>query len=92
MIQMNEPQVWTLIGVFAAGLFATITFTTQVMWRSINGRFDAFQAEMKTEFASIRAETAAQFDAVNAKFDAMQTRIEHLDRDIQAISRRVFPE
>lgn len=100
---MNEPQVWTLIGVFATALFAVITIVTQILWRSINSRFDSLQVEMQTGFASVRAETAVQFDAVNAQFasvraetaaklHAVETKIDHLDRDIQAISRRVFPE
>lgn len=32
---MNEPQVWTLIGVFAAGLFGMITLMSTMFVRII---------------------------------------------------------
>ena len=107
---MTEPQVWTLIAVFATALFATITLTTQMMWRaitarfdsvtaqfdSVNARLDALGAEMRAGFVALRTETEARFDAhraeTEARFDALQTQIAHLDRDVQAITRRVFPE
>ena len=60
---MTEPQVWTLIGVFAAALFGMLTL-------------------MSTMFVRL----------INAKFETLEAKIDHLDRDVQAIARRVFPE
>ena len=67
---MNEPQVWTLIGVFATALFGVIGLMSSLLVRFINAKFDRVDA---------------QFELVHVKFD-------HLDRDIQTIARRVFPE
>lgn len=118
VIEMTEPQVWTLIGVFAAALAGMITFTTQAMWRALTSRIDSLRDEMRAEFASMRTETAARFDSMRtetatrldsartetaarfdsvqtetaAQFESLRTQIAHLDRDVQAISRRVFPE
>ena len=64
---MNEPQVWTLIGVFAVALFGMLTLMSTM-----------FLNVIKAEIGGLRAE-------MNAKFDV-------LDRDIQAIARRVFGE
>lgn len=92
---MNEPQVWTLIGVFAAALIGMITFTTQVIWRSINTQLTSLREEMKDEFASVRRESATQFESVRkesaAQMESLRTQLNHLDRDVQAISRRLFP-
>ena len=60
---MTEPQVWTLIGVFATALFGMLTL-------------------MSTMFVRF----------INAKFETLEVKIDHLDRDVQAIARRVFPE
>ncbi|MBO1804453.1 hypothetical protein [Leucobacter ruminantium] len=107
---MTEPQVWTLIGVFAAALVGMITFTTQIMWRSINAQFDSFRREMRSEFAAARSElaahrseTAAQFGSVRSEMEAhrsetaaqlesLRVQVSHLDRDVEALSRRVFPK
>jgi hypothetical protein len=63
VLEVTEPQVWTLIGVFAMALFGMLTL-------------------MSTMFVRL----------INAKFDIVNAKLEHLDRDVQAIARRVFPE
>lgn len=78
---MNEPQVWTLIGVFGAALFGMIGLITQVMWRSINTQFTSLRNEMMTEFASVHRET-----------DSIRKDIEHLERDVQAITKRLLSD
>lgn len=51
----------------------------------MNGRFDGLRGEMDASISGLRAE-------MNARFDAMGTRIDHLDKDIAALSRRVWGE
>lgn len=67
---MTEPQVWTLIGVFAAGLFGTLTLVSTMFIRILR----------------------AEIGAVRAEVGALKEIVHHLDRDVQAITRRVFPE
>lgn len=64
---MNEPQVWTLIGVFAAALFGMLTLMTTMFIRVI-----------RTEIEALR--------------ETMNRRFDYLDRDVQALTRRVFGE
>lgn len=67
VIEVTEPQVWTLIGVFSAAVFAMLTVVS-------------------TLFVNIvRAEIGRVEGVLTAKID-------NLDRDVQAIARRVFPE
>jgi hypothetical protein len=61
VLHMNEPQVWTLIGVFAAGLFGMLTL-------------------MSTMFVQV----------VRAEIRRLDQRFDTLDRDVQAIAKRVF--
>ena len=83
---MNDPQVWTLIGVFAAATFGGITLLTTQLNRTIAAGFKAVDARFET--------VDARFDAVettmNAKFDAVHVKLEHLDRDVSALSKHVF--
>ena len=55
---MNEPQVWTLIGVFAAIMLCGMTLMTTLIMRSTT-----------TAIAGLRNEMNARFDAVNAKIE-----------------------
>lgn len=67
---MNEPQVWTLIGVFSAAIFGVIGVMSGL-----------FIQVMRSEIGKVTLE----IKMLDRKFDA-------LDRDMQAIARRVFPE
>ena len=63
MVELNEPQVWTLIGVFATALGGVLTFMSTMFMRTLD-----------------------------AKFETVHVKLDHLDRDVQAIVSRVFPE
>ena len=80
---MTEPQVWTIIGVFAATLLGTMTLLSTVLMRSISAQITSLHNEMMTGFASLRAE-------MNARFETVNVRLDNLDRDVQALSERVF--
>ena len=69
---MNEPQVWTLIGVFGTALFGMLTLMSTMFVRTLRTEIGSLRTEMQAEFASVR------------------TEIKYLDRDVQALSRRVF--
>ena len=83
MITVTEPQVWVLIGVFAAAMFGMIGIVTS----SFNRTLTAAISGVRTEISGLRDVMDARFDAVDAKFDA---KFDVLDRDIQALSRQVF--
>lgn len=76
---MTEPQVWVLIGVFAAAFFALIGIVTTNFHKTMKARFET----MNERFATLEAR-------IDAKFDVMNMKLENMDRDIQALSRHVF--
>lgn len=101
---MTEPQVWVLIALFA-GMLATIsTLFVRVVRSEIGGlraalsaELGGLRAEMRAELGGLRAEMNARFEAVDARFEAVDARFEtvdvrfdHLDRDVAALSKRVF--
>lgn len=63
MVTLNEPQVWTLIGVFSAAMFGLI-------------------GVVSTMFIQV----------LRAEIGKISVQIDVLDRDVQAIARRVFPD
>ena len=94
---MTEPQVWTLIGVFAAGMFGTITLISTMFLRGMQDGFDSMRREFSSEFASVRTELASvkaeargEFATVRAEIQSVHGRIDHLDRDVNAIYRHLF--
>jgi len=93
VIELNEPQVWTLIGVFAASTFAMVGWLTGSFTRvlraeigGVNARIDGLRGEMNARFERVDA----QFERVDAQFRRVDDRLDHIDRDVQALTRRVF--
>lgn len=83
---MNDPQIWTLLGLFAALMLGGMTLMTTLLMRTltsaiegVNGRIDGVQ----TRIDGLAAE-------MNAKFETVYVKLEHLDRDVTALSRKVF--
>jgi len=79
---MTEPQVWTLIGVFAAIMLGGLTLSTTLLGRVISAGFAAVDAKFDA--------VDAKFDAVNSKLEVMNDKIERLDREVGGISRHLF--
>jgi hypothetical protein len=50
---MNEPQIWTVIGVFASALLGMLGFLMTSFTRAI-----------KTEISTLRSEMNVRFDAL----------------------------
>ena len=90
MIQLTEPQVWVLIGVFAASTFGMIGIVTS----SFNRNLTAAISGVRSEIGGVRSEIGGLRDTMNARFEALDAKFtgkfEVLDRDIQALSRHVF--
>ncbi|WP_353988404.1 hypothetical protein [Ruicaihuangia caeni] len=76
MITATEPQVWVLIGVFAAGLFGMLTLLSTMFVKLVQNGFDSLRSELRSE--------------IRALSESMNRRFDYLDRDVQALTRRVF--
>lgn len=87
---MTEPQVWVLVGVFAAAFFSMIGIVTT----SFNRTLVSAIGGVRSEIGGLRDSMDARFAAVDARFEAMDAKFtgkfDLLDRDIQALSRHVF--
>jgi hypothetical protein len=83
VIDVTEPQVWVLIGVFATAIFGMIGIVTT-----------SFNRTLTTAVGGIRETMEARFETIDARFEAMDAKFtgkfEVLDRDIQSLSRHVF--
>ncbi len=76
---MTEPQIWVLIGVFAAAIFSMIGIVTT-----------SFNRTLAASIGGVRAEINGLREVMDARFEKMDAKFDQLDRDIQALSRRVF--
>jgi len=82
VIILDDAQVWTTIGVLGATLVGMITLVVTLLMRTMRAEFGAIRAE----FGAIRAE----FGAIRAEFARVHDRLDHLDRDVNALMKHSF--
>lgn len=93
---MTEPQVWTVIGVLAATLVSFVAASLTMITRTVNVqfervseridlRFDGLRGELKGDIAELRTE-------LKGDIGTLHTRLDSLDRDVQAITNRMWGE
>ena len=112
MIEVNQPQVWTLIGVFAAALFAMMTLMSTMFVRlvraeisglggrvwaeiggvdgRISGGIVGLRGDVMAEIAGLRSEVTSFGRELRRVEDVLTGRLDHLDRDVNALTHRVF--
>ncbi|MEJ1087958.1 hypothetical protein WDU99_06465 [Microbacterium sp. Mu-80] len=73
---MTEPQVWTLIGVFVAGLFGMLTLMSTMFVRVI-----------RTEIGSLRSEISSEFRGINQRIDRLDSDVNALMKHTFGIQR-----
>jgi hypothetical protein len=81
VIALNEPQMWSLIGLLGAAILASPTIIVLYIRSEISG----LRREMGGQIGGLRREMELRFEAMDRRFD-------HLDRDVAAIAKVVFPE
>ncbi|KEP74722.1 hypothetical protein HR12_05355 [Microbacterium sp. SUBG005] len=60
MPEMTEPQVWVLIGTFAAAVLGGMTFSTNLIMGSLSKVITANTDRLEARIDSLRAETMAE--------------------------------
>ena len=94
---MTEPQVWVLMGLFSAIMLGGLTLSTTLMMNAMRSGLDAIRETMDARFIGVDgrfeamdARFASLESKMDARFEAVNTKLEHLDRDVTALSRKVF--
>lgn len=77
MLTMTEPQVWTLIGVFAAGLFGMLTIISTMFVRVLKAEIGSLRTEMNSEFRGIHQ----RIDRLDADVNALMRHTFGIQRD-----------
>lgn len=91
---MNDAQIWTMIGSFTVLMFSTLTVVSTLFVRIVRSEIGGLRTELNGQIGGLRTEMNGQIGGLrtemNARFDAVNTRIDGLDRDVQAIVKRTF--
>lgn len=94
---MDDPQIWTLIGVFAASTFGLVglisTWWTRMIraeFAAVGYRFDAVETGLGARIDSAESTLGARIDSVEARLEARIDGVEaRLDAKIDKLDTRI---
>lgn len=69
---MTEPQVWVLIGTFAAAVLGGITFSTNLIMGSLTKVITANTDRLEARVDALRSEMVSGFQIVGYRFDSVE--------------------
>ncbi|WP_091031879.1 hypothetical protein [Microbacterium oxydans] len=78
-MRLNDPQVWTLIGVFAAVMLGGMTLMTTQLSRVI-----------RAEVGRIDATLSARIDGVDARLGRIESKLDDLDKELTNLAARFW--
>ncbi|KKX97522.1 hypothetical protein [Microbacterium sp. Ag1] len=78
-MRLDDPQVWTLIGVFAAVMLGGMTLMTTQLSRVIRAEVDRVEGTL-----------SARTDGLHARLDRIETKVDDLDRELTNLATRFW--
>ena len=102
---MNEPQVWTLIGVFGAALLGGFTLVTTHFGRvvraeigrlegTLTGKIEALDGKLSGQIEALDGKLSGQIGALdarlNGRIDTLDHRLDTLDKEVANLVTKVW--
>ncbi|KQR40244.1 hypothetical protein ASF80_13185 [Microbacterium sp. Leaf159] len=102
---MNEPQVWTLIGVFGAALLGGFTLVTTHFGRvvraeigrlegTLTGKIEALDGRLSGQIEALDGKLSGQIEALdahlNGRIDILDHRFDALDKEVSNLATKVW--
>ncbi len=84
---VGNAQSWTLlgmVGLLLGTIGSLLVHQVRLVGDRIHARIVGVESTSDARFTGLES-------SVSARFDAVDSRLDHLDRDVQAIARVVFP-
>lgn len=78
-MRLDEPQVWTLIGVFAAVMLGGMTLMTTQLSHVI-----------RAEIGRIDGTLSARMDGIDARLGRIESKVDDLDKELTNLAVRFW--
>lgn len=85
-MRLTDPQVWTLIGVFAAVMLGGMTLMTTQLSRVIRAEVDRVEAKMSARIDIL----SARMDGVDGRLARIESKVDELDKELTNLATRFW--
>ncbi|MEV8264575.1 hypothetical protein [Microbacterium sp. NPDC077057] len=87
---LDDPQVWTLIGVFAAVMLGGMTLMTSQLSRVIRAEVGRIDGTLSARIDRIDGTLSARIDGLDARLGRIETKVDDLDRELTNLATRFW--
>ena len=89
-MRLNDPQVWTLIGVFAAVMLGGMTLMTTQLSRIIRTEADRIDGTLSARIEGLDRTLSARIDGIDIRLGRIETKVDELDKELTNLAVRFW--
>lgn len=83
---MNDPQVWTLLGIFAAAMLGGMTLMTTQLSRVIRAEVCRIDGTLSARIEGL----STRIDGLDLRLDRIERKVEDLDKEVTNLAARFW--
>ena len=91
---MDDPQVWTLIGVFTTMILGGMTLMTMQFSRVIRAEIGGLRGELRGEIGGLRGDLSGRLESLEGRLtgriDALEHKVDSLDKEVANLATRFW--
>ncbi len=91
---MDDPQVWTLIGVFTTMMLGGMTLMTMQFSRVIRAEIGGLRGELRSEIGGLRGDLSGRLESLEGRLtgriDALEHKVDSLDKEVANLATRFW--
>jgi len=91
---LDDPQVWTLIGVFTTMMLGGMTLMTMQFSRVIRAEIGGLRGELRGEIGGLRGDLSGRLESLEGRLtgriDALEHKVDSLDKEVANLATRFW--
>ncbi|WP_029259338.1 MULTISPECIES: hypothetical protein [unclassified Microbacterium] len=89
-MRLTDPQVWTLIGVFAAVMLGGMTLMTTQLSRIIRVEVDRVEGSLTARIDRVEGILSARIDGIDGRLGRIESKVDDLDTELTNLATRFW--
>jgi len=89
-MRLTDPQVWTLIGVFAAVMLGGMTLMTTQLSRIVRVEADRIDGTFSARIDGLDRTLSARIDGVDARLGRIESKVDDFDKELTNLAVRFW--
>lgn len=93
-MRLDDPQVWTLIGVFTTMVLGGMTLMTMQFSRVIRAEIGGLRGELRGEIGGLRGDLSGRLESLEGRLtgriDALEHKVDSLDKEVANLATRFW--